>query len=43
MRVFDGSQSVIFDSDSNRVRVERETRAFYDKDTRVWLYDFNKM
>jgi hypothetical protein len=43
MRVFEGSQSVLFDADYNRVRIERESRIFYDKDTSVQLYDFNKM
>ena len=43
MKVFEGSQSAIFDADNNRIRLERESRVFHEIDTQVKLYDFNKM
>ena len=42
-RIFEGSQSAIFDDENNRVRLERETRIFHEKDREVKLYDFDKM
>ena len=42
-RIFEGSQSAVFDSESNRVRMEREMRVFQETDTVVKLYDFDKM
>ena len=42
-RIFEGSQSVIFDDENNRVRLERETRIFHEKDREVKLYEFDKM
>lgn len=42
-KVFNGSQKAIFDAVNNRVRIERETRVFHEKDTEVLIYDFEKM
>lgn len=42
-RIYEGSQSAVFDSESNRVRIEREMRVFQETDTSVKLYDFDKM
>ena len=42
-RIFEGAQSAIFDAVHNRVRLERETRVFSEKDTVVRNYDFEKM
>ena len=43
MRVYEGSQSAIYDAFENRVKIERENRVFHETDTEVKLYDFNKM
>ena len=42
-RIFEGSQSAIIDGEFNRVRLERETRIFHEKDHEVKLYEFDKM
>jgi len=42
-KVFEGSQTAIFDAVHNRVRIERETRVFHETDLEVLLYDFDKM
>jgi hypothetical protein len=42
-KVFNGSQKAIFDAVNNRVRIERETRVFHEKDTEVLIYDFEKI
>lgn len=42
-RIYEGSQSAVFDAESNRVRMEREMRVFQETDTVVKLYDFEKM
>ena len=41
--IFEGSQNAIFDSENNRVRIEREMRVFQEADTVVRIYDFDKM
>ena len=41
--MYDGSQKAIFDSFHNRVRIERESRIFHEKDTEVMIFDFEKM
>lgn len=43
MRVFEGSQHGIVDGLHNRVRIERETRIYHEKDTEVMNFDFEKM
>lgn len=42
-KVFDGTQKTIFDAVHNRVRIERETRVFHEKDNEVLIFDFEKM
>ena len=42
-RIYEGSQSAVFDAECNRVRMEREMRVFQETDTVVKLYDFEKM
>ena len=43
LKVYEGSQYTIVDSVHNRVRIERETRVFHEKDTEVLNFDFEKM
>ena len=42
-QIFEGTQEAIFDEGTNRVRLERETRIFHEKDHEVKLYEFDKM
>ena len=42
-KVYEGSQKAVFDAFHNRVRIERESRIFHEKDTEVMIFDFEKM
>ena len=42
-QIFEGTQEAIFDEENNRVRLERETRIFHEKDSEVKLFEFDKM
>ncbi len=43
VKVYEGSQSTIVDSVHNRVKIERETRIFHEKDVEHLNFDFEKM
>lgn len=43
LKVFEGSQHAIVDGLNNRVRIERETRVYHEKDREVMLFDFEHM
>ena len=43
LKVYEGSQHTIIDAVHNRVRIERETRVYHEKDTEVLNFDFERM
>jgi hypothetical protein len=42
-KIYEGFQHAILDAEHNRVKVERETRVYHEKDTEVLEFDFEAM